>query len=93
MLQFAKLNNINGSYEELCENKQMRILLLKHINEIGKKGGLNSFEMAKNIHLEPIPFTDKNILTNTMKLQRFEAKVAYKNVIERLYNEGELPLK
>ena len=93
LLQFAKLNNINGSYEELCENKQMRILLLKHINEIGKKGGLNSFEMAKNIHLEPIPFTDKNILTNTMKLQRFEAKVAYKNVIERLYNEGELPLK
>jgi hypothetical protein len=49
--------------------------------------------MAKNIHLEPLPFSDKNILTNTMKLQRFEAKVAYKNVIEHLYNEGELPTK
>ena len=71
----------------------MRILLLKSLNEIGKKAGLNSLEMAKNIHLEPLPFAEKNILTNTMKLQRFEAKVAYKNVIERLYNEGELPLK
>jgi hypothetical protein len=41
-LQFAKQNNLNGSYEELCQNKDMRILLLKSINGIGKKAGLNS---------------------------------------------------
>lgn len=71
----------------------MRILLLKSLNAIGKREGLNSLEMAKNIYLETQPFIDKNILTNTMKLQRFEAKTVYKSVIERLYNEGELPLK
>jgi hypothetical protein len=31
-LQLAKQNNINGSYEELCQNKQMRIAMLKSIN-------------------------------------------------------------
>jgi len=28
-----------------------------------------------------------------MKLQRFEAKVHYKNEIEDMYKEGELPIK
>ena len=52
---------------------------------MGKSSGLNSFEQAKNIYLEHLPFNDKNILTNTMKLQRFEAKVAYKQVLDDLY--------
>lgn len=40
-----------------------------------------------------MPFAEKKILTNTMKLQRFEAKTVYKNEIERLYQEGELQVK
>ena len=64
----------------------MRVLLLKNLNELGKKSGLNSLELAKNIYLESISFMDKNILTNTMKLQRFEAKTVYKKVIESLYS-------
>jgi long-subunit acyl-CoA synthetase (AMP-forming) len=36
---------------------------------------------------------EKKILTNTMKLQRYEAKTVYKAVIEQLYKEGELPVK
>jgi hypothetical protein len=40
-----------------------------------------------------MPFADKNILTNTLKLQRFEAKTVYKNIIAQMYNEGDLPLK
>lgn len=63
----------------------MRLIMLKSLNEIGKKSGLNSLEQAKNIYLESVPFTDKQILTNTMKLQRFEAKIVYKSVIEALY--------
>lgn len=40
------------------------------MNNIAKKEGLKSFEMAKNIYLEPIGFLARGILTNTMKIQR-----------------------
>lgn len=59
----------------------MRLLIIKSLFDLGKKSGLNTFEQAKNIYLESIPFTDKKILTNTMKLQRFEAKTVYKQII------------
>ena len=56
----------------------MRRLVIKSLFELGKKSGLNTFEQAKNIYLESTPFMDKKILTNTMKLQRFQAKTVYK---------------
>ncbi len=62
--------------------------MIKELFTEGKKGGLNSLEQAKNIYLEKLPFMEKNILTNTMKLQRFEAKNVYKSIIEDLYREG-----
>lgn len=34
--------------------------------------------MAKNIYIEPLGFQSKDILTNTMKVQRHEARRAYK---------------
>jgi long-chain acyl-CoA synthetase len=71
----------------------MKKLMIREIFDFGKKSGLNSFEQVKNIHLEHIPFMEKKILTNTMKLQRYEAKTVYKAVIEQLYKEGELPVK
>ena len=40
-----------------------------------------------------MPFAEKKILTNTLKLQRFEAKTVYKETIEVLYKEGEISLK
>lgn len=46
--------------------------------------------MAKNIHLEPAGFMARGILTNTMKIQRHQAKTFYKNVVDAMYNEKEL---
>jgi long-subunit acyl-CoA synthetase (AMP-forming) len=34
----------------------------------------------------------KGILTNTMKIQRHEAKKVYREVIDDLYKEGMIPL-
>lgn len=62
------------------------------MNNVGKKGGLKSFEMAKNIYIETGSFQAKEILTNTMKVQRHEAKRVYKNEIQDLYKEGMLPV-
>lgn len=92
-MELAKKNNLTGSYQELCQNPAMRKLMIKEVFEFGKKSGLNTFEQAKNIYLESSLFMEKKILTNTMKLQRYEAKTVYKQVIEKLYQEGELPVK
>lgn len=51
-----------------------------------------SFEQPKNVFLEPSPFLNKGILTNTMKVQRHEAKKLYRGVIDELYKEGMLKL-
>jgi len=57
------------------------------MNHTGKEGGLKGFEQARNIYLEHSPFLVKGILTNTMKIQRHEAKKLYNDVITRLYEE------
>lgn len=62
----------------MCENSEIKKLVLTEMNNIGKAEHLHSFEMAKNIYLEPKGFLSRNILTNTMKLIRFEARIAYK---------------
>jgi long-chain acyl-CoA synthetase len=67
--------------------------MIKEVFDFGKKSGLNTFEQAKNIYLESSLFIEKKILTSTMKLQRYEAKTVYKQVIEKLYQEGELQIK
>ncbi len=63
---------------------------MKQLNNTGKEGGLKGFEQARNIYLEPLPFLAKGILTNTMKIQRHEAKKLYKDAITKLYEEKEL---
>jgi long-chain acyl-CoA synthetase len=89
-LSFLKAKGLNGSYEELCSSRQARELVLKELNAFAKKEGLNSLEQAKNIYFEPEGFVGKDILTNTMKLIRFEAKKHYKAQIEAMYAEGDI---
>ena len=55
----------------------MRILLCKELDSIGKQNGLMSFEQAKNIFIDSETFGAREILTNTFKLQRFQAKKYY----------------
>lgn len=42
--------------------------------------------MAKNIYLEPVNFLSHEILTNTMKVQRHEAKKVYAEGIKQMYS-------
>ena len=48
------------------------------------------FQVAKNIEFELSGFAMKGILTNTMKLIRFEARKVYKQQIDEMYEQGEL---
>jgi hypothetical protein len=42
---------------------------------------LHGFEQARNVYLDPNPFLSKGIVTTSLKLQRFEAKKVYKEII------------
>lgn len=86
----AKSKNIEGSYEELCKNKEVRTQFLTELNAFSKKQGLSGFEQPKNVYLEPTSFQEKKILTSTLKLQRFLAKTVYKPEIDAMYKEGVL---
>ena len=88
--KLAESKGIKGSFEELCANREIRLAVLADMNAVGRKGGLNGFELAKNVHLETQFFVEKGILTNTFKLIRYEARTHFKGVLERLYKEGEL---
>lgn len=79
-----------GEFKELCADPKVRFAFLSEMNAIAKKKGLKSFEMAKNIYLETTSFQEKDIVTNTMKVQRHEAKLAYKSELKGLYDEGML---
>ena len=71
----------------------MRVALLRQMNVQAKREGLNSLEQAKNIWFQPEGFADKNIMTNTMKLIRFDARKFYKEQIDGMYVEGDILAK
>ena len=60
------------------------------MNLFGRKNGLLGFMLAKNIYCDNSGFATRGILTNTMKLIRFEARQYYKEHLEAMYKEGEL---
>ena len=66
----------------------MRAEFVIYLNAVGKEGGLQGFEQVKNIYLETSSFLEKGIVTNTMKIQRHEARKYYKDVVLELYKEG-----
>uniref|UniRef100_F1KZW9 Long-chain-fatty-acid--CoA ligase n=1 Tax=Ascaris suum TaxID=6253 RepID=F1KZW9_ASCSU len=64
--QQLQLNDV--TFEELCANETIKKLIFNDIIEIGKKGGLNSMELVKDIYLSPEIFTiDNGLMTPTMK--------------------------
>jgi len=88
--EIAAHKKIEGAYEDLLKNEVIRAEIIIYLNKIGKDAGLQSFEQAKNIFLENEPFINRGIVTNTMKVQRHEAKKFYRAVIDAMYKEGML---
>eukprot|EP00178_Gracilaria_changii_P010458 TRINITY_DN3048_c0_g1_i1.p1 TRINITY_DN3048_c0_g1~~TRINITY_DN3048_c0_g1_i1.p1 ORF type:complete len:126 (+),score=11.83 TRINITY_DN3048_c0_g1_i1:1651-2028(+) len=88
--ELASSKGIEGNYDELCKNDQIRAEVLANLNKVGKEAGLAGFEQAKNIYLDSSSFQERGVVTNTMKIQRHEAKKAYRDTIDKLYKEGML---
>ncbi|KAI5457976.1 hypothetical protein BGZ63DRAFT_492822 [Mariannaea sp. PMI_226] len=61
---------------------------LKLLDNIARKNKFNSFEKVRNVYLDIDPFTIENgLLTPTLKLKRPPAAKAYREQIDRMYEE------
>lgn len=78
---------ISGDIEQICKDPKAAEAVGKLLADVANKGGLFGFEQAKKVILYPKPFATTGILTNTMKLQRHEAKEFFKDIIEKAYSQ------
>ncbi|XP_056136940.1 long-chain-fatty-acid--CoA ligase 1a isoform X2 [Lampris incognitus] len=83
---WAKKRGIEGSYSELCKNKDIKNSILEDILMVGKEAGLKSFEQVKEIALHPEMFSVQNgLLTPTLKAKRTELRNHFREQIDALY--------
>ena len=77
------VNNCQNYYD----NEDLKIDILKDLENIGRKADFKGFEIIKKIYLSPEPFTVENDLcTPTLKVRRHIAKKYFANKIKELYN-------
>uniref|UniRef100_A0A3B3YW85 Long-chain-fatty-acid--CoA ligase n=1 Tax=Poecilia mexicana TaxID=48701 RepID=A0A3B3YW85_9TELE len=83
---WAKKQGFEGSYLELCRNKDVKAAILEDILILGKEGGLKSFEQVRDIALHPEMFSVQNgLLTPTLKAKRNELRSHFREQIDELY--------
>lgn len=79
--------NLKGSMEELAGNQAVKKAILADLTDVGKKGGLQSFEQVKDIYVFPELFSVENgLLTPTFKAKRNEVKKYFSSQIEEMYS-------
>lgn len=81
---------LEGAYEELCQNEAVKKAILQDLQAVGKRAGLASFEQARDIHVHPELFSVENgLLTPTFKSKRNELKVFFQEHIDKMYEKLE----
>lgn len=85
--RWAQKRGLEGSFEELCRNKDVKKAILDDMVRLGKESGLKPFEQVKGIALHPELFSIENgLLTPTMKAKRPELRNYFRSQIDELYS-------
>ncbi|XP_043925118.1 long-chain-fatty-acid--CoA ligase 6 isoform X2 [Protopterus annectens] len=86
MPSWAEKRGFEGTYQELCQNKDLKKAIMEDMVRLGKESGLCSFEQVKDIYIFPEMFSVQNgLLTPTLKAKRPELREHFKKQIEELY--------
>uniref|UniRef100_A0A8B9PMV2 Long-chain-fatty-acid--CoA ligase n=1 Tax=Apteryx owenii TaxID=8824 RepID=A0A8B9PMV2_APTOW len=84
---WAKKRGFDGTYAELCKNKELQRAIMEDMVRLGKESGLHSFEQVKAIYIHSDMFSVQNgLLTPTLKAKRPELRDYFKRQIEELYS-------
>ena len=82
------LGNIATDYKALCKNDKLINLIRLDMERVAKQEELIGFEKVKRFILYDEDFSIENgLLTSTMKLKRHQAKLAFKQPIDKLYQQ------
>eukprot|EP00826_Nyctotherus_ovalis_P050116 TRINITY_DN610_c0_g4_i2.p1 TRINITY_DN610_c0_g4~~TRINITY_DN610_c0_g4_i2.p1 ORF type:complete len:575 (-),score=145.67 TRINITY_DN610_c0_g4_i2:232-1956(-) len=88
VMNWAKENGVKGSFEELCQNKQLNSTILKNLTGLGREKKLVGFEIAKKIYLMAKPLTvESGALTSLLKVKRQLVAKMYEDVFNKLYEQ------
>uniref|UniRef100_A0A674F7C7 Arachidonate--CoA ligase n=1 Tax=Salmo trutta TaxID=8032 RepID=A0A674F7C7_SALTR len=86
-IDWVKERGIVGSYEELCQNPDVKKEVLEDMTAVGKEAGLKSFEQVKDLHLHPEMFSVSNgLLTPTLKTRRVDIYRVFQEQITNMYS-------
>jgi len=88
--EMAVANGFKEKVEDILHDKKVKMLVINDMKEAGANKKLNAFEFVKNVYLDKEPFANKDLITTTFKLKRFEAKGVYEEQLKELYKEGPL---
>jgi len=83
---WARDNSRDGTMTDLCNDPQLREVIMRDMVAKGKASGLQGFEIPRAIHLEPEPWTPADLLTPSLKLKRADAAKRYRGVIDSMYD-------
>ncbi|OBS66902.1 hypothetical protein A6R68_04562 [Neotoma lepida] len=87
LCSWASKRGFQGSFEELCRNKDVQKAILEDMVKLGKEAGLKPFEQVKGIALHTELFSiDNGLLTPTMKAKRPELRNYFRAQIDELYS-------
>ncbi|XP_019591692.1 long-chain-fatty-acid--CoA ligase 1 isoform X5 [Rhinolophus sinicus] len=87
LCHWARKRGFEGSFEELCRNKDVKKCILEDMLRLGKESGLKPFEQVKGIVLHTELFSVSNgLLTPTMKAKRPELRNYFRSQIDELYS-------
>uniref|UniRef100_A0A8C9ZZU6 Arachidonate--CoA ligase n=1 Tax=Sander lucioperca TaxID=283035 RepID=A0A8C9ZZU6_SANLU len=87
-VDWAKERGFMGSYEELCQNPDLKKAVLEDMTAVGKEAGLKSFEQVKGVYLHPETFSIANgLLTPTLKSRRVDIRRVFQEQISSMYSK------
>eukprot|EP01114_Cavostelium_apophysatum_P016861 TRINITY_DN4886_c0_g1_i1.p1 TRINITY_DN4886_c0_g1~~TRINITY_DN4886_c0_g1_i1.p1 ORF type:complete len:702 (+),score=136.40 TRINITY_DN4886_c0_g1_i1:50-2155(+) len=87
VMKWAAQNGKKGDLQAICALPEFKASLLTQLTQVAKEAKVNSYELLKDVIIEPVPWTPENMLTPTMKLKRADCKLQYASQIKDLYNK------
>jgi len=91
VIPWAKANGLPEDMATLAQHPRLKKLLYEDMVATGTASKLNGFQLPRQFHIEPSPWTVENgLLTPSMKAKRPTIKAAYSAQIDKLYTEPRL---
>ena len=87
LIKYSQERGWHGTFEQLCERKEVNAFILKEMDKTADQVNLLGFERVKSIYLEHVSMVVNGVCTPSLKIKRKEAKIFYGSVVKQLYKD------